>query len=287
MDDALPHAEAPGGLRPRRIEVLGWKMDLVTPADVLAFVAQSAEGRAKSVVANHNLHSLCLARRSPAMAALYQRAELIEIDSRPLLLWARLLGLPASGAHRCTYLDWREDFWRLASERGWRVFYLGGAPGVADKAATLLTRRWPGVTIGAHHGYFDRAEGAAENKAVLDAINTFSPHVLFVGMGMPVQEAWIAANLKALDAGVILPVGAAFDYEAGVQTAAPRLLGRLGLEWLFRLARDPRRLFHRYLVEPWALLGPAVSDVARRRRRAKAADDPGPAEDETPSPGRA
>jgi N-acetylglucosaminyldiphosphoundecaprenol N-acetyl-beta-D-mannosaminyltransferase len=261
MDTSLFQSETPQ--RPRRIELLGQKVDLVTPEEVLAFVADAAERRRAAVVANHNLHSVCLARRSPAMAAFYARADLIEIDSTPLVKWATLLGLPATAAHRCTYLDWRDDFWRMAAERGWRVFYLGGAPGVAAKAAERLMQRWPGVDIAVHDGFFDRSEGSAEDAAVVEQINAFSPHVLFVGMGMPLQEEWIGRHRAELEAGAVLPVGAAFDYEAGVQTAAPRALGRLGLEWLFRLAHDPQRLFHRYMVEPWSLLGPAGADLMR------------------------
>ncbi|HEY0053078.1 MAG TPA: WecB/TagA/CpsF family glycosyltransferase, partial [Caulobacteraceae bacterium] len=95
----------------------------------------------------------------------------------------------------------------------------------------------------------------------------FRPDVLMVGMGMPRQELWILDHFEALPDCVILPVGAAFDYEAGVQAAAPRWMGRLGLEWLFRLAHDPKRLFVRYCVEPWTLVGPALGDLRRARRR--------------------
>lgn len=263
MDTPLFQSETAAAAQPRRVEILGQKVDLVTAEQVLAFVADAAERRTGAVVANHNLHSMHLARRSTAMAAFYERADLIEVDSRPMLQWAALLGLPASKAHRCTYLDWREDFWRLASERSWQVFYLGGAPGVATKAAERLMRRWPGVKIAVHDGYYDKAEGSAGNQAVVEAINAFSPHVLFVGMGMPIQEEWILRHRTELDAGAILPVGAAFDYEAGVQTPAPRVLGELGLEWLFRLAHDPRRLFRRYMIEPWSLIGPAGADLMR------------------------
>jgi len=96
--------------------------------------------------------------------------------------------------------------------------------------------------------------------------------VVLVGMGMPIQENWIAQNAHRLDQGVLLSVGGAFDYEAGVQIPAPRWLGRLGLEWLFRFAVQPKRLFRRYFVEPWSLIPVAVEDVrsavaARRNRR--------------------
>jgi N-acetylglucosaminyldiphosphoundecaprenol N-acetyl-beta-D-mannosaminyltransferase len=250
---------------PQRIELLGSAMDLVTPDQVLARIAQAAAGGPRALIANHNLHSLHLVRRTPEMAALYARADLIEIDSRPALAWGGLMGLPATGAHRCTYLDWREAFWRLADAGGWRVFYLGGAPGVAEEAARRLSTRWPGAKIAVRHGYFDHRPGAADDAAVLAEINAFAPQVLLVGMGMPLQEAWTQRHYDALNAAAVLTVGAAFDYEAGVQAAAPRILGALGLEWLFRLLHDPGRLFVRYLIEPWSLVGPALDDLARYR----------------------
>src|SRR5690606_25524795 len=128
--------------------------------------------------------------------------------------------------------------------------------------------------IAVHHGYFD-AEGAA-NAALLGAIAAFDPDVVLVGMGMPRQELWIIDNRPALKRGVLFPVGAAFDYEAGVQRAAPRVLGALGVEWLFRLAAQPRRLAFRYLVEPWFLLPAAVADLraAMARRAARAGARP-------------
>ena len=248
---------------PQRARILGADVDLVTREQVMSFVADAADGGRKAIVANHNLHSVHLLAKHPEMAVCYELADLIEIDSIPLIRWGRAMGLPVSPDHRCTYLDWRGDFWALAARRRWRVFYLGGTPGVASRAADLLMRRWPGVQIATRHGYFDHAPGSAENDEVVAQINGFQPHVLMVGMGMPIQEAWVGRNFAQLATGVVLPVGAAFDYEAGVQVAAPRVLGALGLEWLFRLALQPRRLFRRYLVEPWSLAGPALRDIDR------------------------
>jgi N-acetylglucosaminyldiphosphoundecaprenol N-acetyl-beta-D-mannosaminyltransferase len=98
-------------------------------------------------------------------------------------------------------------------------------------------------------------------------VNAFKPHVLLVGMGMPRQEAWLRANLDALDCGVALPMGAAFDYEAGAIPTPPRWMGQVGMEWLFRLIAEPRRLSSRYLIEPWSLIGPALADLAAGLRR--------------------
>jgi len=252
--------------RPLRITLLGEGMDLVTEDEVMAHVAQRVSERRRTIVVNHNAHSLALARRIAEMRSLYQRADLIEVDSTPLIFWGRLLGEPIRPEHRCTYLGWRDLFWREAGRRGWRVFLLGGRPGVAQMAAERLAIAAPGASMKAHHGYFDMRPESPALEAVLAQINRFAPDVLLVGMGMPRQEVFIERNHGRLNAYAILPVGAALDYEAGAQTPAPRVLGRLGLEWAFRLAADPARLLPRYLLEPWTLLPAATADLVRRVR---------------------
>jgi N-acetylglucosaminyldiphosphoundecaprenol N-acetyl-beta-D-mannosaminyltransferase len=259
------------GAPPRRVRLLGGEVDLITPSDVLRRVDAAASGGPPALIANHNAHSLFLIRRSPPLRAFFAEADLIQIDSAPLILWGRLLGLPLTRGMRSTYLDWRGDFWRLAEARRWRVFYLGGAPGVADAAAARLAARYPNLQIGCQHGFFDRSMAGTENRQVLAKLAAYEPQVLLVGMGMPLQELWVLENRAAIRAGAILTVGAAFDYEAGVQTAAPRWAGRLGVEWLARLIRQPRRLAGRYLLEPWLLIGPAIGDVAAALARPKGA----------------
>ncbi|WP_295165852.1 WecB/TagA/CpsF family glycosyltransferase [uncultured Brevundimonas sp.] len=250
-----------------RVTILGQSMDLVKPEEVLHHIQQAVRQGAKSLIANHNLHSLYLMQKRPELGAFYDRADLIEVDSTPLLAFSRALGLHSRGFHRCTYLDWRGHFWSVANRQGWRVLSVGGAPGVGDEAARRLKLRYPDADIAIHHGFFDARPGSSENAAVLDRITGFQPQILFVGMGMPRQELWIAENFERLPDCVILSVGAAFDYEAGVQSAAPRWMGRAGVEWAYRLLHDPKRLFVRYCVEPWTLLPLAVRDIRKARGR--------------------
>ena len=250
-----------------RVTILGQSMDLVKPEEVLHHIQQAVRQGAKSLIANHNLHSLYLMQKRPELGAFYDKADLIEVDSTPLLAFSRALGLHSRGFHRCTYLDWRDHFWSLANREGWRILSVGGAPGVGDEAARRLKLRYPDTDIAIHHGFFDARPGSSENAAVLDRITTFQPHILFVGMGMPRQELWIAENFERLPDCVILSVGAAFDYEAGVQSAAPRWMGRAGIEWAYRLLHDPKRLFVRYCVEPWTLLPLALRHIRQARGR--------------------
>jgi N-acetylglucosaminyldiphosphoundecaprenol N-acetyl-beta-D-mannosaminyltransferase len=257
-----------------RVRVLGGSFDLVKSAEVFHFVGGKIAAGEKAIVANHNLHSLYLIRKDAELQAFFDRADLIEVDSIPLILWARLVGRPGRRFHRCTYLDWRDEFWARAKQDHWRVFFVGGKKGVGEKAAQVIRSDWPDVLLATHDGYFDSRPGSDENERVVQAIRAFKPDILFVGMGMPLQEKWILNNFANLPPCVMFTVGGAFDYEAGVQIAPPRWVGQLGLEWLARLCMDPRRLFNRYCVEPFSLAGPALHDlkVALRRKLSKSRD---------------
>lgn len=245
-----------------RLTLLGAEMDVVTPAQMLDFVDGSIRRGDKVVIANHNLHSLYLYRKRQDMRAFYAQAALIEIDSVPLIMWGRLMGHEVSRAHRVTYLDYRDTFWAMAAQKEWRVYHLGGAPEHNEPARQEILRRHPNVTLKVHSGFFDVI--GPQNESVLKDITDFRPDVFLVGMGMPRQELWISNNIERLPACAILNVGAAFDYEAGAQYTPPRWVGRVGLEWLVRLANDPVRLFTRYCLEPWVLIPAALSDLRRR-----------------------
>ena len=244
-----------------RVRLMGQLVDLVKPEEVLHHMERWILERRKAIIANHNLNSIYLLSKTPEMRAFYERADLVELDSTPLVHFAKLLGLKSQGFHRCTYLDWRDHFWSLVNRNGWRVMYVGGTAEVGRIAAERLGARYPRARILTQDGYFDATPGSDDNTRLLGRIRAFDPHVLFVGMGMPRQEIWISQNLEDLPDCAIFSVGAAFDYEAGAQKSAPRWMGRMGIEWLYRLVRDPRRLYRRYCVEPWTLLPLAFADL--------------------------
>jgi N-acetylglucosaminyldiphosphoundecaprenol N-acetyl-beta-D-mannosaminyltransferase len=246
-----------------RVQVLGGAMDLVRPEEVFHFVAGKIAARESAIIANHNLHSLYLVRQDEKIAEFYRKSDLIEVDSVPLIFWARIVGRASRRFHRCTYLDWRDAFWERAIAENWKVFFVGGAPGVGEKAVARIQADWPGAQIQTHHGYFDAASDSAENRAVVDRINAYRPDIVLVGMGMPRQEIWVLENQDKLSPCVSFTVGGAFDYEAGVQRPSPRWMGQVGMEWLFRLMVDPQRLFTRYCLEPWHLVGPALHDLQK------------------------
>lgn len=242
-------------------------MDLVKSAEVFHYVTGKIKAGEKAIIANHNLHSLYLIQKNDEIREFFGRADLIEVDSMPLIFWARLNGRPSRRFHRATYLDWRDEFWERVREHGWRVFFLGSEPGVAEKARERILAQWPDVQLATHHGYFDMAPDSLENAAIVERINAFGADIVLVGMGMPRQEIWILRNIAKLKACAAFTVGGAFDYEAGVQRPAPRWLGQFGVEWIYRLVTDPKRKFSRYCIEPFYLVGPALRDLAASFRR--------------------
>lgn len=244
-----------------RLNILGVDVDVVTSEQVMDFVARRAGQNVRTVIANHNLHSISLCRKSSRMRSFYRRADLIEIDSTPLIAWGRLLGYDLSTAYRSTYLDFRDDFWTMAQEKGWRVWHIGGRPEHIELSRNHILQRYPDVQLTVHSGYFD--VNGPENDTVIEKLTADAPDVVLVGMGMPRQELWIENNYHRLPNAVILPVGGAFDYEAGVTYTPPRWTGQVGLEWLVRFAHDPLRLFERYFVEPWSLVPSMMRDLVR------------------------
>jgi N-acetylglucosaminyldiphosphoundecaprenol N-acetyl-beta-D-mannosaminyltransferase len=248
-----------------RVKLLGVEVDALTMDDLHALIAQAVAGNERWIVANHNTHSVYLWHHDSRMRVFYQRAHRVHVDGMPLILLAKFLGLPLRREHRVTYADWVRPLMTEAGRRGFRIFYVGSRPGVAQRGAAVLQAEFPDLRIETHHGYFDTASGSRENAEVLAAIRRFRPDILMAGMGMPRQEHWILDNLHDIDAHAILTAGACMDYVAGIVPTPPRWMGRIGLEWLYRLGMEPSRLWRRYLLEPWFVLGLFAQDLWRKR----------------------
>jgi N-acetylglucosaminyldiphosphoundecaprenol N-acetyl-beta-D-mannosaminyltransferase len=246
-------------------ELLGVHMNALTMSDLHGVIAQSIQSAQCSIIANHNFHSVYLYHQNCQMKAFYEKAHYIHIDGMALVFLGRLLGLPFRREHRVTYVDWVLPLMREAVKNGWRIFYLGSKPGIAEQGARILRERVPELQIAVAHGYFDTHPESEENRAVLASVAAYQPHILMVGMGMPRQEQWILHNLDKIYANAILTAGACMDYVAGAVSTPPRWAGKLGLEWAFRLLVEPRRLWRRYLIEPWFLLRLFVAQSVSRR----------------------
>lgn len=250
-------------------EFLNVPVQLWTESALTDWASRAARSTHCHTIANVNLHSLHLAQKRGPLRECLCTADAVHIDGMPVIALCRMLGIPARREHRVTYIDWLRRLFEVAAQEHLRVFFLGSKPGVGERAGDILRRRYAGLLFESHHGYFDAAPDAQDNLGVLEHIHRFDADLLLVGMGMPRQEQWILENRERLPGGVCLPCGAALDYVAGVVPKPPRWTGRLGVEWLFRLLVEPRRLAHRYLIEPWSLGKPFASALFRHwiRRR--------------------
>ncbi|GAC1357672.1 MAG: WecB/TagA/CpsF family glycosyltransferase [Acidobacteriaceae bacterium] len=252
------------GMAGRTLRIVGVEVTDFNLAELLEEIRAGVAAHDKRIVANHNLHSLYLFPRRELLREFYKKARCSHIDGMPLVWIAKLYGYRVTRDRRITYVDLLDPMLRMAAAGRWRIFYLGSRPEACAKGTEAVRSRYPAIAWESAHGYFDVDRRGTENLAVLAKIAAFRPDILMVGMGMPRQEEWIARNLSELDAGVLLPCGAAVDYLAGAIPTPPRWAGRTGLEWLFRLYAEPRRLGSRYLVEPWSVLAMLLRDLSRR-----------------------
>lgn len=246
------------------VSFLGLTMQPRSQAEMSELVAQGIREQQKWIIANHNLHSVYLFHRHARVREFYARVRWTHIDGMPLVALGRLYGYQLQRWHRVTLADWTIPLMELAARQGWRVFFVGSSRGSAEKAATHLRKRYPDLKLEVSDGYFDARFHSAENEALVERINAYEPDLLMVGMGMPRQEFWTQENFSRLKAHVILSsTGAALEYIAGDVPTPPRWSGRMGLEWAFRLAHDPARLFSRYFIEPWYILLLLLLDYPR------------------------
>jgi N-acetylglucosaminyldiphosphoundecaprenol N-acetyl-beta-D-mannosaminyltransferase len=252
----------------RHIRVLGVILNPLTMSELTALVEQSIECGDRHIFANHNLHSVYLFHHNAPMRQFYRLAYCTYVEGMGLLILARLCGHRLRRTNRVANLDWLGPLMQLAYKRHWRVFFLGAEPGVGDKAAENLRARFPGLQVKAEHGFFDR--NSEENEQVLGRIRAYKPHILIIGLGMPLQEGWIVKNWERIEANTIFNAGNLVRFVAGVVPTPPRWTGQLGIEWLYRLVSEPRKLWRRYLVEPFVLL----LGLALRRFREDGYNDP-------------
>lgn len=238
---------------PKAVEALGFRVHPGTVLDYVNVVEEQIKRRDQSYIFDHNLHSLYLYFRDPAFRALYRNA-LVKIDGMPVVWALRLAGIAVKRNHRVTWMDFVWPLLERANEQGWRVFWLGNTPQVSQTGLANIRRRYPQLTIGGHHGFFDQTPGSADNQRLVERINNFGADVCIVGMGMLRQERWIVQHRAHIDAPAMLIAGGCLEYIAGTVSTPPRWMGRWGLEWSYRFMGSPRRFAHRYLIEPWALL---------------------------------
>jgi N-acetylglucosaminyldiphosphoundecaprenol N-acetyl-beta-D-mannosaminyltransferase len=244
--------------------VLGTWIDALDWDEALDRVMAWSDERTSRYVCVCNVHSVVTATRDAEFRRALSGAALTTCDGAPIAWTLRRLGFPRQ--QRISGPDLMSRYLRRADALGHRVYLYGSTPATLLKLQSRLAQEFPGIrVVGAHSPAFappTRAQDAAE---VAD-INRSAANVVFVGLGCPKQEKWMASHLGGV-AALMIGVGAAFDYHAGMLPRAPLRLQRYGLEWLFRLYCEPRRLMRRYLVTNSLFVIQVGLQLAQRKMR--------------------
>jgi N-acetylglucosaminyldiphosphoundecaprenol N-acetyl-beta-D-mannosaminyltransferase len=244
------------------VDVLGVRVNVLDIDRTLDVLDQWITEGYRQYVCVTGVHGVMESRRDETLRQIHNNAGLVTADGMPLVWWSRV-----QGWHHARRV-YGPDLLLACCERsittGYRHFFYGGAEGVADLLARRLSRRYPGLAVAGTYTPPFRALTPQEDEAVVNLINDATPDVVWVGLSTPKQEYWMAQHVGRLQAAALIGVGAAFDFHAGLKPQAPRWMQTSGLEWLFRLGTEPRRLWKRYLVNNPAFLWLAFQELSRR-----------------------
>lgn len=216
-----------------RVDILGINVDTYSMPETVEQIRQAVEGKIQIRVVTANPEVIYASERNERLIKLINSADIVTADGIGVVWAARWLGTP--GLERVTGIDLVQALFPIAHAGKWRIFFLGGKPGVAEQAANQVVLKNHGITWEAMHGYFS----SEEEPGVLEKIRHFQPDVLFVGLGAPRQEYWLAEHPGL--AFVSMGVGGSFDALAGIVVRAPQRIQDLHVEWLYRLWKEPWR----------------------------------------------
>jgi N-acetylglucosaminyldiphosphoundecaprenol N-acetyl-beta-D-mannosaminyltransferase len=209
------------------------------------------------------VHGVMESRRDPELRRIHHDAGLVTPDGMPLVWLARRAGF--HHVDRVYGPDLLLACCEISVRRGYRHFFYGGGPGVPELLAERLSRGFPGLCVVGTYSPPFRPLLPEEDEDVVQRLNASAADIVWVGLSTPKQERWMHEHRERLGAPVLIGVGAAFDFHAGLKRQAPRWMQRSGLEWLFRLAHEPRRLWRRYSYNNVGF----VAGLLRRHFRSK------------------
>lgn len=236
----------------RRVDVLGVGVSTVDQSMALDEVTRWVETGERHYVCVTGVHGVMESQRDPELKDIHNASGLTTPDGMPMVWAGRRAG--ADWMDRVYGPDLMLNVLSRAAERGWSSYLYGGKDGVPELLAKKLTERLPGVKIAGMYSPPFRQLSEDEDAEIVDRINDSGAQLVWVGLSTPKQERWMAAHRDRLQAPALFGVGAAFDFHAGLVPQAPPWMQRNGLEWFYRLTKEPKRLWRRYLVNNPAYL---------------------------------
>lgn len=248
-----------------RVNILGTEVSRYNLSETMEFMSEAIQGGKKLRISVTPVNCILWARNNPKLREIYNTAEVVTADGVPVVWASKVLKKPIRG--RVTGLDLLPEFAKVAAERNHSFFFLGAAEGVAESLAASLKEKNPGLKIaGTYSPPFAAQFSDEENQKMIEMVNRSNADVLWVSLTAPKQDYWIANHFDKLNVSVAIGVGAAFDVVAGNIKRSPAWMQKWGLEWLYRLIQEPRRLSRRYLIEAPVFL-PLIMKQAFQTKR--------------------
>jgi N-acetylglucosaminyldiphosphoundecaprenol N-acetyl-beta-D-mannosaminyltransferase len=246
------------------VHLLGRRITCMTAAAIVGAIHVACVEQRKITVAHSNVHGFNLSMQLPWFYNFLQSAEIVHCDGTGILKAIRFMGTKLPLQYRVSYTQLLPKLLQHCDQHGLSLFLLGSRHELLQKALENVQTQYPNIRLSGHDGYFDMND-PAENEPIVEKINQAKPNILLVGMGMPRQESWIRQNRPLLSVNAIMAGGAAIDRLAGVVSTCPNFLSDAGLEWLYRLWHEPKRLATRYLLgNPAFLMQIALAKVQVR-----------------------
>lgn len=231
-----------------RISISNIKIDQCSMQEAIQATTALIEEKKNAYIVTPNIDHIVMLRKDAEFRRIYQEASLVLPDGMPILWAARFLGTPLK--EKISGSDLFPKLCELANEKGYRIFFLGGRLGAADKASEILMKKYSKLQIvRTYCPPFGFENNANENNKIIQTIKDVHPDILFVGLGAPKQEKWIYKHKDEYQVPVSIGIGATFDFESGMVKRSPIWMQKVGFEWLWRLIMEPKRLWKRYLID--------------------------------------
>lgn len=248
------------------MKFMNTEVDNLTMEETLERIDELILENKNSYVVTPNVDHIVQLERGGPLTKVYKNADLILTDGKPLIWISKWYGTPIK--EKISGSDLFPHLCSLAAKNGYRMYFLGAAEGVAAKAAENLEKRFPGLqVVGTYSPPFGFEKDETEMEKIKTQIKDVHPHILIVGLGCPKQELFILNHKEELGVPLSLGLGASLDFEAGNIKRAPKWMANHGLEWVYRIFQDPKRLAKRYLVDDRKILGLAIKYRKKVRRQ--------------------
>lgn len=240
--------------KPERIKFLNTYIDNVTMSEAIDYIDALIQDKKPSYVVTPNVDHIVRIEKDKEFQKIYEEADLILTDGKPLLWIAKKLKTPIK--EKVSGSDLFPELCKLAAQKGYRMFLLGAEEGVGAQAAKNLCEKNPGLEItGTYSPPFGFEKDSGELQRIETMIHESDSHILIIGLGCPKQEKLAHYFRDRLNVPVSLGLGASIDFEAGKVKRCPKWMSSCGLEWFYRLVKEPKRMFKRYLVDDMKIVG--------------------------------